>query len=180
MRRSTKLPSTRWQPKRQRLRLPQFRMLVRRIRPQTGHCTMLTPSLPHSWANATEGQACVFDNRAYESYAPDGSTYATIISRDKWVPNTIPGLRVADVKVDSCVNGQYCDGTSMVCMKDKAVGDACQANKEHVITFVFAETFLLTSAPSPFPGACRTTASTELVARRQTPRTAQRSGSTRS
>ncbi|GHJ90397.1 hypothetical protein NliqN6_6799 [Naganishia liquefaciens] len=64
------------------------------------------------WANATQGQACVFDNRAYESYAPDGSTYATIISRD------------------NCVNGQYCDGESMICMKDKAVGDACQANKE--------------------------------------------------
>ena len=61
---------------------------------------MLTPSLPHSWANATEGQACVFDNRAYESYAPDGSTYATIISRDKWVPNPTPGVRAAaDVKV---------------------------------------------------------------------------------
>ena len=36
------------------------------------------------------------------------------------------------LELDSCVNGQYCDGESMICMKDKAVGDACQANKEHV------------------------------------------------
>ncbi|KAJ9124731.1 hypothetical protein QFC24_003099 [Naganishia onofrii] len=64
------------------------------------------------WANATIGQACVFENHAYESYASDGSTYASIISRD------------------NCVNGYYCDGSSATCYKDKQVGDACTANKE--------------------------------------------------
>ncbi|KAL7425219.1 hypothetical protein Q5752_000907 [Cryptotrichosporon argae] len=64
------------------------------------------------WANITLGQTCVVENTVYTGYEDDGSVYAYIISRD------------------NCENGMYCDGTSLQCNKQKAVGATCSGNKE--------------------------------------------------
>jgi hypothetical protein len=39
--------------------------------------------LTSSWANATVGQTCVFENTPYTGYTESGSAYAFVVSRDK-------------------------------------------------------------------------------------------------
>ncbi|KAJ7084299.1 hypothetical protein B0H15DRAFT_848562 [Mycena belliarum] len=63
------------------------------------------------WANKTAGNTCTVENTAYIAYGPSGE-FIDIVSRG------------------DCVVGLYCDSASKQCMKEKALGAACTADKE--------------------------------------------------
>ncbi|KAJ6593814.1 hypothetical protein B0H19DRAFT_1092105 [Mycena capillaripes] len=63
------------------------------------------------WANQTATQSCVVENTAYIVYGASGE-FIDIVSRG------------------NCVVGLYCDAVSTKCMPEKALGDACTADKE--------------------------------------------------
>ncbi|KAG9220804.1 hypothetical protein CCMSSC00406_0002596 [Pleurotus cornucopiae] len=63
------------------------------------------------WANVTEGDTCIVENTFYIAYSADGE---------------FPDIRSRG----NCRLGLYCDGTSLKCLKEKAIGDSCTADKE--------------------------------------------------
>jgi hypothetical protein len=70
------------------------------------------PGYASRYANVTAGQDCVVENTAYIAYEPDGSQYIDIVSRG------------------NCIGGLYCDAQSHKCLATKALGQACEADKE--------------------------------------------------
>lgn len=63
------------------------------------------------WANETLGNKCVVENTPYIAYGISGE-FIDIVSRG------------------NCQLGLYCDSSSLSCMKNKQLGDACAADKE--------------------------------------------------
>ncbi|KAG6907903.1 hypothetical protein DXG01_006958 [Tephrocybe rancida] len=63
------------------------------------------------WANKTLGVNCTVENTAYIAYGVD-SEFIDIVSRG------------------DCHLGLYCDAAQRVCMNEKALGEACTADKE--------------------------------------------------
>jgi len=64
------------------------------------------------WANATAGSPCVVENTPYTAYGPGGSEFIDIVSRG------------------NCRIGLYCDSSKLQCMPNKALNEACEADKE--------------------------------------------------
>ncbi|KAM5543243.1 hypothetical protein V8D89_003117 [Ganoderma adspersum] len=63
------------------------------------------------WANVTVGLPCIVQNTAYTAYGPHGE-FVHVVSRG------------------NCKVGLYCDSRRSVCVQTKAIGDACDADKE--------------------------------------------------
>jgi len=63
------------------------------------------------WANVTLQNPCVVENTAYIAYEVGGE-FINIVSRG------------------NCVLGLYCDAAQKVCLKEKALGESCTADKE--------------------------------------------------
>jgi hypothetical protein len=64
------------------------------------------------WANVTAGSACVVENIGYVAYGPSGEEFIDIVSRG------------------NCRVGLYCDSQQKVCMAQKQLNAACDADKE--------------------------------------------------
>jgi hypothetical protein len=67
----------------------------------------------HRWANVTLQNPCEVDNKAFIAYEI-GDEFNDIVSRG------------------NCVAGLYCDAAQKVCLKEKAAGESCTADKEYV------------------------------------------------
>lgn len=65
------------------------------------------------WANVTLGLPCVVENTPYIAYAGT-SEFIDIVSRG------------------NCMVGMYCDAQQKVCVQNKVLNEACQADKECV------------------------------------------------
>ncbi|KAF9452353.1 hypothetical protein P691DRAFT_804873 [Macrolepiota fuliginosa MF-IS2] len=63
------------------------------------------------WANATLQNNCTVENTAYIAYEVGGE-FINIVSRD------------------NCALGLYCDSSQRVCLNEKALNEACTADKE--------------------------------------------------
>ncbi|KAJ7346526.1 hypothetical protein DFH08DRAFT_779901 [Mycena albidolilacea] len=63
------------------------------------------------WANVTADQTCVVENTGYIAYGASGE-FIDIVSRG------------------NCIVGLYCDAVSKQCKQEKALGEACTADKE--------------------------------------------------
>ncbi|KAF7321353.1 Smr domain-containing protein [Mycena kentingensis (nom. inval.)] len=63
------------------------------------------------WANKTAGETCTVENTAYIAYGVTDE-FPDIVSRG------------------DCVVGLYCDSQSKQCIQEKALGEACTADKE--------------------------------------------------
>ncbi|KAJ6586834.1 hypothetical protein DFH09DRAFT_1141672 [Mycena vulgaris] len=63
------------------------------------------------WANKTLNGDCTVENTAYIAYGPSGE-FIDIVSRG------------------DCIVGLYCDSSTKKCLAEKALGEACTADKE--------------------------------------------------
>lgn len=64
------------------------------------------------WSNMTVGQPCVVENTAYIAYGTNGEEFIDIVSRG------------------NCNLGLYCDSQQKMCMQQKDLNVACDADKE--------------------------------------------------
>lgn len=79
------------------------------------------------WANVTAGEPCVVENTAYIAYGSDGE-FIDIVSR--YVPSHATIYAITHFFSGNCRVGLYCDSQSNKCVQNKALGEACSADKE--------------------------------------------------
>ncbi|KAM0754602.1 hypothetical protein T439DRAFT_367964 [Meredithblackwellia eburnea MCA 4105] len=63
-------------------------------------------------SNITAGGACEVDNTVYTGFAPDGTTYSDIVTRD------------------NCATGLYCDNLSLTCKSSLPLNSPCNSDRE--------------------------------------------------
>lgn len=101
---------------------------IRPPRPTPPRCQLY----PCRWANQTVSQSCVVENTAYIVYGASGE-FVDIVSRSVRLGLRSPPCKMCSLlNSGNCVVGLYCDAVSKQCMQEKALGDACTADKEWV------------------------------------------------
>ncbi|PPQ70688.1 hypothetical protein CVT24_000170 [Panaeolus cyanescens] len=100
------------------------------------------------WANATLGNPCVTENIGYTAYKVNNDEFINVVSRYRIRFYSFHARLLMCLFSGNCAPGLYCESVSKTCLKNKVLGEKCDADKE-------CETFNCQSS-----GVCGVAAST--------------------